>query len=189
MTDDLSAGWREFTLQAIMQAADLAKDRIERGKFKHADARTLEANINAAKLAYTRLRHCLPQLPEDRPLVAVEAWHAVGSLAEAMYLIGGLMEISDSAADAVVRHGKRELGKVRGKQQTAKADKWREPALDYARVLRKEQPSISQAAIAEKIRTEILDFEVPQPAQVLETVRKWERDRKLDRSQKKSRVS
>jgi hypothetical protein len=181
--------YRDNAQLSLLRRLHRAEERIARGVHMEKNAAALRLNIDVARDAFGRLSVCVAALAEERPSLAFEAWHAAHALFEATYALGGLSEISESAADAVVRHGKRELGKVRGKQQTAKADKWREPALDYARVLRKEQPSISQAAIAEKIRAEIVDFEVPQPAQVLETVRKWERDRKLDRSQKKSRVS
>jgi hypothetical protein len=182
------AAHRRFARDAIEQAADRAADRIKRGIYSDRAASDLMIHFENARTALDVLGQRLDGLTSVSLEAGLQAWYYVGPLMEAMYHIGGSMEVSEAAAVAVVKHGKREAGAARGNQRKAEADEWRGPALEYARKMRKEHPSISQNAIVEKIR-EMDNIIPPQAAQVKDTVAKWERDGELTRRQKKSRIS
>lgn len=68
------------------------------------DAAALRLNMDAARGAFDRLSLCITALAEERPNLALEAWHAAHALFEATYAIGGLSEISESADKRVVAY-------------------------------------------------------------------------------------
>jgi hypothetical protein len=95
---------REFARLAIEQAADMAEDRIKRGVYKNNnEAATLRGHIDVARDEFRAVERCLTMLAGDRQHLTVLGWRAVGLLAEAMYQIGGLMEVSEAADENVLR--------------------------------------------------------------------------------------
>jgi hypothetical protein len=192
VTEILAAGLhREEVRKALLGWFETAKRRSGNGDpsvYLKEDFSRLAAAIKAASNADAMIESHMRTVMTQNPLLAAALWMEIRKLIEAVYWIGGLSEISDSEEHLVKWVVKRELGNGRGKKKSAEADVWRGPALEYARLLRKERPEISQTAVVEKIR-EMDDIVAPQAAQVKDTVAKWERDGKLDRRQKKSRVN
>jgi hypothetical protein len=88
---------RKFAKDAIEQAATLAGDRINRGRYIEREASNLTIHIDNARTALDVLGQHLDCLTRVSPEAGLQAWYYVGPLMEAMYHIGGLMEISVSA--------------------------------------------------------------------------------------------
>lgn len=88
---------RKFARDAIEQAADRAADRIKRGVYSDREASDLMIHIENARTALDVLGQHLDGLTSVSPEAGLQAWYYVGPLMEAMYAVGGLLEISDSA--------------------------------------------------------------------------------------------
>jgi hypothetical protein len=87
----------------LLRQYHLAEERIARGGVHtEKDAAALRLNMDVARSAFDRLSVCAAALAEERPNLALEAWHAAHALFEATYEIGGLSEISESADERVV---------------------------------------------------------------------------------------
>jgi hypothetical protein len=108
---------------AIDRTRDRLAQRLARGVYTEADAADLEVRLTAAEEAIERLNRCLSALAEERPSLAIEAWHNVDALFAAAYAIGALSEISGAADRFVVEHEQnhRRPRRMR-KGRTAKAD-------------------------------------------------------------------
>jgi hypothetical protein len=123
---------REFARLAIEQAADMAEDRINRGVYKE-EAATLRGHIDVARDEFRAIERCLTMLAGDRQHLTVLGWRAVGLLAEAMYHIGGLMEVSKAADENVLRvENKVRRPARRRDKKKEKLDDPRRAALDVA---------------------------------------------------------
>lgn len=92
----------ERAQRTMARAIERARERLARGVYTEADAADLQARLTAAEEAFERLTCCLNALAEERPSLAVEAWHNVDALFAAAYAIGGLSEVSDTADQLVV---------------------------------------------------------------------------------------
>jgi hypothetical protein len=185
---------REEMRKALLGWFETAKRRSGNGDpsvYNKEDFSRLTASIVAASKADAMIESHMRKVMVQDPLLAAALWMEIRKLIEAVYWIGGLSEISDSEEHLVEWNGKRKLGMGRGKQKIDEAAKWRIPALEYARLLRKKRPSISQAEIAEKIIAKEWgdDIVIPAFEQVKRTVAKFERDGTLTRGLKRSHVS
>jgi hypothetical protein len=95
--------YRDNARVSLLRQFRCAEERIARGGVHmEKDAAALRLNIDVACDAFDRLSVCVAALAEERPNLAIEAWHAAHALFEATYAIGGLSEISESADQRVV---------------------------------------------------------------------------------------
>jgi hypothetical protein len=95
--------YRDNARLSLLRRFHRAEERIARGGIHmEKDASALRRNIDVARDAFDRLSVCVAALAEERPNLAIEAWHAAHALFEATYAIGGLSEISESADQRVV---------------------------------------------------------------------------------------
>ena len=103
--------WREHerAQRTVASVSERARERIGHGVYSETDASNLVAAMASGDDAFGRLSLCIHALAEERPSLAVEAWHNVAALFDAAFTIGGLSTISNSADDRVLVYE----GKVR----------------------------------------------------------------------------
>jgi integrase len=81
----------------ITRATALARERLGNGVYTDGDTADLKASLAAANEANERLDSCLSALAVEHPSLAIEARHNLEALVRAVYAIGGLSVISESA--------------------------------------------------------------------------------------------
>jgi hypothetical protein len=123
---------RVKTKRAIELVAKEADRRIAGRIYKHNDEERLIEAISASRKAFDRLAHCVEALAEERPSLALEAWHNIAALFDAGVKIGGLRSISESADALVVHYEKTHRRPRRMRDTKALGDNARIEALRHA---------------------------------------------------------
>jgi hypothetical protein len=125
--------YRDNARLSLLRQFHRAEERIARGVVHtEKDATALRLNMDIARGAFDRLSFCITALAEERPNLAVETWHTAHALFDAIYEIGGLSEISESADNRIVEIENRFRKPARIRVAKAKVDKERMQALDAA---------------------------------------------------------
>jgi hypothetical protein len=95
---------RDKAHKTLDRMSSRAEERLSHGVYTEGDAVLLKRCLDGARIAYERLVRCLDAFAEERPSLAVAAWHSVEALLDSSYKIGGLSEISESADIRVVTY-------------------------------------------------------------------------------------
>jgi hypothetical protein len=123
---------RKFARDAIEQAAERGSDRIKRGRYVEHEARDLMIHIDNARTALDVLGQHLDGLTRISPEAGLQAWYYVGPLREAMYQIGGLVEVSVSGDLRAKEFDNRVRKPHHARTEKQKKTKARQDALDAA---------------------------------------------------------
>jgi hypothetical protein len=173
---------RKFARDAIEQASARAADRIKRGRYTERDAADLTTSIENVRTSLAVLGQHLDGLTSVSSEAGLQAWYYVGTLMEAMYAMGGQIEISESQEKAGRSyHQRAAAGQGRNKE-------WKARGLSAAKEYINNHPSYTYREIAEYIVSKSIRG-APDRRQIETVVSEWVRAGKLSKSTNRIRLA
>lgn len=174
-TEVLSAALhREEMRKALLGWFKTAKRRSGNGKpsvYNKEDFPRLTASIVAASKADAMIESHMRTVMTVNPLLAAALWMELLKLIKAVYEIGGLSEISDSAIHLVKWSKQKEAADAAAPKNKARQAAWAVPALELAKEYVAAKPDYRQVQLAKHICKRVKD--APDARQVGVVISRW----------------